>query len=115
MRHKPRLPALFALLAFLTGAPATAQDQATAAADFFDDSPQILTVYRISRPLLESPARVSVIARQMIDEASWERESADLFRLDGSLSLVGGESTDEDYEPGNLHQRAYNVRLSGGF
>ena len=56
-----------------------------------------------------------MIARQMIDEASWERESADLFRLDGSLSLVGGESTDEDYEPGNLHQRAYNVRLSGGF
>ena len=50
------------------------------AEDFFADTPLILTVSRMSKPLLESPASVSVIDRQMI-EASGVREIADLFRL----------------------------------
>ena len=61
-------------------APVAAQDEATSAADFFDEQPLILTVSRMSKPLLESPASVSVIDRQMI-EASGVRELADLFRL----------------------------------
>ena len=49
-------------------------------ADFFDDAPLILTASRMSKPLDESPASVSVIDRQMI-ESSGVREIADLFRL----------------------------------
>jgi len=60
--------------------PAVAQEDTTGAGDFFDDSPQILTASRMSKPLLESPASVSVIDRQMI-EASGVRDLADLFRL----------------------------------
>lgn len=60
--------------------PAQAQSDATAAEDFFADSPLILTVSRMSKPLLESPASVSVIDREMI-AASGMRDIADLFRL----------------------------------
>ncbi len=60
--------------------PATAQEELTAAEDFFDEQPLILTVSRMSKPLLESPASVTVIDRQMI-ETSGVRELADLFRL----------------------------------
>ena len=60
--------------------PLAAQDEATSAADFFEEQPLILTVSRMSKPLLESPASVTVIDRQMID-ASGMRELADLFRL----------------------------------
>lgn len=49
-------------------------------ADFFDDAPLILTASRMSKPLDESPASVSVIDRQMI-ESSGVRELADIFRL----------------------------------
>ncbi len=60
--------------------PAQAQSDATAAEDFFADSPLILTVSRMAKPLLESPASVSVIDRQMI-AASGVRDIAELFRL----------------------------------
>ena len=60
--------------------PAVAQEDPTGAGDFFNDSPLILTASRMSKPLLESPASVSVIDRQMI-EASGVRDIADLFRL----------------------------------
>jgi len=49
-------------------------------ADFFDDAPLILTVSRMTKPLVESPASVSIIDREMI-EASGVREIAELFRL----------------------------------
>lgn len=62
------------------GSTAMAQDAATGGEDFFDESPLILTASRMSKPLLESPASVSVIDRQMI-EASGARDIADLFRL----------------------------------
>ena len=48
--------------------------------DFFDEAPLILTASRMSKPLDDSPASVSVINRRMI-EASGAREIADLFRL----------------------------------
>lgn len=58
-----------------------AQNEAsTTADDFFADSPLILTVSRMSKPILESPASVSVIDREMIS-ASGVRNLADLFRL----------------------------------
>jgi len=60
--------------------PSRAQDDGPVAEDFFADSPLILTVSRMAKPLLESPASVSVIDRQMI-EASGMRDLADLFRL----------------------------------
>ncbi len=59
---------------------AKAQTNESTAQDFFAEAPLILTVSRLSKPLLESPASVSVIDRQMI-EASGAREVADLFRL----------------------------------
>jgi hypothetical protein len=70
--------------------PLAAQDEATSAADFFEEQPLILTVSRISKPLLESPASVTVIDRQMI-EAAGVRELADLFRLVPGL-VVGYHS-----------------------
>jgi iron complex outermembrane receptor protein len=57
-----------------------AADHGSVAADFFDEAPLILTASRMSKPLSESPASVSVIDRQMI-ESSGAREIADLFRL----------------------------------
>jgi len=71
---------VFLLLVLITSEPARAQDETSVADDFFAESPLILTVSRMSKPLLESPASVSVIDRQMI-EASGAREIADLFRL----------------------------------
>ena len=59
---------------------AEAQTDATTEQDFFDDGPLILTVSRMTKPLLESPASVSVIDREMI-QASGARDLADLFRL----------------------------------
>ncbi len=66
----------------ILAAPATiiAADGNTPDQDFFSDSPIILTASRLSKPLLESPASVSVIDRHMI-EASGAREVADLLRL----------------------------------
>lgn len=57
-----------------------ADNHGTVEADFFDDAPLILTASRMSKPLAESPASVSIIDRQMI-ESSGVREIADLFRL----------------------------------
>jgi len=57
-----------------------ADSHGTVEADFFDDAPLILTASRMSKPLAESPASVSVIDREMI-ESSGVREIADLFRL----------------------------------
>jgi iron complex outermembrane receptor protein len=59
---------------------AQAQSDTTPADDFFADGPLILTASRMAKPLLESPASVSVIDREMI-EASGMREVADLLRL----------------------------------
>lgn len=48
--------------------------------DFFGDSPVVLTVSRINKPLADSPASVSVIDRQMIRN-SGVTEIADIFRM----------------------------------
>jgi iron complex outermembrane receptor protein len=49
-------------------------------ADFFGDIPLVLTASRMSKPLLEAPATVSIIDRKTI-ESSGVRDVAELFRL----------------------------------
>lgn len=56
-----------------------AQDY-VAAADFFGESPVVLTASRMHKPLSDSPASVSVIDREMIRD-SGARELADVFRM----------------------------------
>ncbi|MEM7561830.1 MAG: TonB-dependent receptor [Pseudomonadota bacterium] len=73
-----RLSAIFLLL--FHGPFAFAQSSDSGAEDFFEDTPLVLTASRMSKPLLESPASVSIIDRQMI-ENSGVREIADLFRF----------------------------------
>ena len=68
------------LVLFIPSLTTRAEAQESAEADFFDEAPLILTASRMSKPLDESPASVSIIDRQMI-EASGVREIADLFRL----------------------------------
>ena len=48
--------------------------------DFFGDSPIVLTVSRMHKPLADAPASVSVIDRQMIKN-SGARQIADIFRM----------------------------------
>ena len=58
----------------------SAQNDFTAESDFFGEAPLVLTASRMSKPLLEAPATVSIIDRKTI-EAAGVREIADLFRL----------------------------------
>ena len=55
-------------------------DEYLAEDDFFGESPVVLTVARMSKPLQNSPVSVSVIDRQMIRD-SGAREIADIFRM----------------------------------
>lgn len=55
-------------------------DEYAAESDFFGESPVVLTVSRMHKPLADSPASVTVIDRQMIRN-SGAREIADIFRL----------------------------------
>lgn len=57
-----------------------AQPNTTVEADFFGNTPLVLTASRMSKPLLEAPATVSIIDRKTI-EAAGVREVAELFRL----------------------------------
>lgn len=57
----------------------SAQDY-QAESDFFGESPVVLTVSRMHKPLSDSPASVSVIDREMIRN-SGAREIADIFRM----------------------------------
>ncbi len=75
-----QLARLFIIAWLLPGYGLKAQDLDSSEADFFEDSPLILTASRMSKPLMESPASVSVIDREMI-ESSGVREVADIFRL----------------------------------
>lgn len=92
-----------------------ADDHGSVEADFFEDAPLILTASRMSKPLLESPASVSVIDRQMI-ESSGAREIADLFRLVPGF-IVGqfsGNKTVVTYQGlGNEFPRQMQVLVDG--
>jgi len=71
---------IYILIFFISLLATRAQAQESAEADFFDEAPLILTASRMSKPLAESPASVSIIDRHMI-ETSGVRDLADLFRL----------------------------------
>ena len=59
---------------------AQAQPDALTEADFLDDVPVVLTASRLSQPLGQAPAAVTVIDQAMI-QASGFRDIPDLFRL----------------------------------
>jgi len=75
-----QLPMLLITIIFLGANESSAQNLDAAETDFFDESPLILTASRMSKPLFESPASVSVITREMI-ESSGARELSEIFRL----------------------------------
>ncbi|MCH8104879.1 MAG: TonB-dependent receptor plug domain-containing protein, partial [Proteobacteria bacterium] len=68
------------MIIFIATLATSAEAQDTAEDDFFGEAPLILTASRMSKPLDESPASVSIITRKMI-EASGAREIAELFRM----------------------------------
>lgn len=79
------------LLAVAGVAPAMAEENALLTEDvFLAEVPVVLSASRLSQPLNEAPAAVSVIDRQMI-EASGVRNLSEVFRLVPGF-LVGFES-----------------------
>jgi iron complex outermembrane receptor protein len=69
---------------FMLHAPAQA---AVTEADFFDELPVVLTASRLSQPVNETPAAVTVIDGEMI-RASGFRDIPDLFRLVPGFSVA---------------------------
>lgn len=100
---------------FLATTESGAQNLIIAESDFFDESPLILTASRMSKPLVESPASVSVISRRMI-ESSGARELADIFRLVPGF-IVGnfnGNTPVVSYQGlGNVFARQLQVLIDG--
>jgi len=83
--------------------------------DFFGESPVVLTVSRMHKPLQDSPASVSIIDRQMIRN-SGAREIADIFRMVPGM-VVGyhyGHSAAVTYHGlGNEWQGQLQVLIDG--
>ena len=90
-------------------------DEYFAEDDFFGDSPVVLTVTRMDKPLQDSPVSVSVIDRQMIRN-SGAREVADIFRMVPGF-IVGyhyGHSPGVTYQGlGTTWQRNMQVLIDG--
>lgn len=80
-----QLNALAFLLGGLAMAPAWAD--AVTESDYFDDLPVVLSVSRLSQPVSEAPAAVTVIDREMI-RASGFRDIPDLLRLVPGFSVA---------------------------
>lgn len=79
-----RRAALLVAATFVSAAPARA---AVSEADFFADLPVVLSVSRLSQPVNEAPAAVTVIDRDMI-VASGFRDIPDLLRLVPGFSVA---------------------------
>ncbi len=69
---------LLATLALITNSVRASDYQA--GNDFFGESPMVLTVSRMHKPLADAPASVTVIDREMIRN-SGARQIADIFRM----------------------------------
>jgi len=69
-----------AIIAALTKTGQVRSSDYAAEADFFGESPVVLTVSRMHKPMSHSPASVSIIDREMIRN-SGARELADLLRM----------------------------------
>ena len=105
---------LFSLL-FVFSPWLGAQDLNSTESDFFDDAELILTASRMSKPLFETPASVSVIDRQMI-ESSGARELADIFRLVPGfiVGYSGGNNPVVTYQGlGTIFARQIQVLVDG--
>jgi iron complex outermembrane receptor protein len=72
--------ARFCLLALAFGFTSAAAQPAITETQFFDDLPVVLSASRLSQPVHEAPAAVTVIDQDMI-RASGFRDIPDLFRL----------------------------------
>ncbi len=103
---------LFILTLFSTSLNA---EEYLAETDFFGDSPVVLTVSRMNKPLENSPASVSIIDRQMIQN-SGAREIADIFQMVPGF-IVGyrnGYSAAVTYHGlGSIWQRQLQVYIDG--
>ncbi len=95
--------------------PPLLADEYVAEEDFFGESPIVLTVSRMNKPLQNSPVSVTVIDRQMIRD-SGAREIADIFRMAPGF-VVGyhyGHSPGVTYQGlGSTWQRNLQVFIDG--
>jgi iron complex outermembrane receptor protein len=108
MQNTIRFWLLHSLAFFSISMPLLANDlQVTTLSeeDFFADIPMVLTATRLEQPLIEAPAAITVIDREMI-KASGAREIADLFRLvpgfivshdDGHTPIVTYHGLNDEY------------------
>jgi iron complex outermembrane receptor protein len=71
----------------LAAAAATSTEAATTEADFLADLPVVLSASRLSQPLADAPAAVTIIDRDMI-RASGFRDIPDLLRLVPGFSVA---------------------------
>lgn len=88
---------------------------AVSEADFFDEMPVVLSPSRLSQPLADSPASVTVIDRDMI-RASGFTQVADLFRLVPGFSVAYGSSllpTLTYHGLGDGYARRFQVLIDG--
>ena len=83
--------------------------------DFFGDSPMVLTVSRMHKPLADAPASVTVIDREMIRN-SGARQIADIFRMVPGfvVGYLDGNSPVVTYHGlGQRFQRQMQVLVDG--
>ncbi len=88
--EQPAVFGVFCASALVLGGALTCPAPARAVvteSDFFDEMPVVLSVSRLSQPLNEAPAAVSVIDREMI-RASGFRDIPDLLRLVPGFSVA---------------------------
>jgi iron complex outermembrane receptor protein len=87
----------------------------SAGSDFFEDGPLVLTASRMSKPLLEAPATVSIINRDII-EASGVRDVSELFRLVPGfiVGFLNGNTPVVSYHGnGGQYERQMQVLIDG--
>lgn len=96
MRYRRRLPGALRLLALaLISTHALAGDDASLPFIDAGDAPTVLSATRLSQSLFETPASVTVIDRQMIEQSGM-REIPELLRLVPGM-VVGYESGSEAF------------------
>ncbi|MBW8370119.1 MAG: TonB-dependent receptor [Thiobacillus sp.] len=102
------------VLAGLLALPARAVDTVTES-DFLDDLPVVLSVSRLSQPVSEAPAAVTVIDREMI-RASGFRDIPELLRLvpGFSVAYTGDNTWTAGYHGlADAYSRRFQVLVDG--
>ena len=114
MNSRPVLSIFFLICQIFFSTISWAQDY-LAESDFFGETPTILTVSRMHKPLADTPASVSVIDRQMIRN-SGAREIADIFRMVPGMVvgyLLGHTPTVTYHGLGQEFHRQLQVLIDG--